>query len=66
MESKNNCFGLIECKDVLSFGIFNFTVICYDYVEIISFVLMQKNNYLCKKSKQIWNRKNKMLTEDVK
>lgn len=34
--------------------------------NFISFVLMQKNNYLCKKSKQIWNRKNKMLTEDVK
>ncbi len=42
MESKNNCYGLIECKDVLSFGIFNFTVICYGYAKIFSFVLMQK------------------------
>lgn len=66
MESKNNCFGLIECKGVLSFGISYFTVICYDYVEIISFAIDTKNNYLCKKSKQIWNKKNKMLTEDAK
>ena len=34
--------------------------------NFISFVLMQKTIIFAKKSKQKWNRKNKMLTEDVK